>query len=399
MNFITLSKDPQTLNNHDLLARARELAHEERRVGVALLHHLREIERRRLFALNHSSLHEYVVRELGYSDGAAHRRISAMRLMNTIPEVEDRLRSGALTLSTASQVQNFLRAEKKLTGNSASTTEVRQLVAQMEGKSTRDAEALLAARAPDVAQHLAARRLERPRTVGVEHAVQVTLTLNRELQLKLQRLRDRTAHRDPNPSLAQQIEWLADFALAKLSGASRKEKEISQSAREPSDPRVFSRALGEKGEMSNSGAEAPSQLDNSGAEAPSQLDNSCAEVPSRPGNSCAEVPSRPGNSGAEARKSPPGSPQRRFPSNPSSRTVHSIRNFRYIPAPLRRDVWRRANARCQMRLRSGLRCTRTHQLQIDHVMPVAWGGRTTADNLQLLCSVHNGMKSDRLPGE
>ena len=325
MNFITLSKDLQTLNNHDLLARARELAHEERRAGIALLHHLREIERRRLFALNHSSLHEYVVRELGYSDGAAHRRISAMRLMSTIPEVEDRLRSGALTLSTASQVQNFLRAEKKLTGTSVSTTEVRNLVSIIEGKSTRETDAILAARAPEVAQHLAARTLERTRVVSTDHSVQVTLTLSRDLQLKLQRLRDRTAHRDPNPSLAQQIEWLADFALAKLSGAS-----------------------GEKRKVSSSGAEAPSRSSSSGAEAmPAPCKNA----------------------------------------NPSPR---------YISSSLRREVWRRAAHRCEMRLFSGMRCSRTHLLQIDHLHPVAWGGASTADNLQLLCAVHNQLKSDQL---
>ncbi len=347
MNFITLSKDLQTLNNHDLLARARELAHEERRAGIALLHHLREIERRRLFALNHSSLHEYVVRELGYSDGAAHRRISAMRLMSTIPEVEDRLRSGALTLSTASQVQNFLRAEKKLTGTSVSTTEVRNLVSIIEGKSTRETDAILAARAPEVAQHLAARTLERTRVVSTDHSVQVTLTLSRDLQLKLQRLRDRTAHRDPNPSLAQQIEWLADFALAKLSGAS-----------------------GEKRKVSSSGAEAPSRSSSSGAEAPS-----------RSSSSGAEAPSRSSSSGAEAMPAPCKN------ANPSPR---------YISSSLRREVWRRAAHRCEMRLFSGMRCSRTHLLQIDHLHPVAWGGASTADNLQLLCAVHNQLKSDQL---
>lgn len=315
MNFSTFSKDLQSLHNHDLLARAREIAHEERRAGVALLIYLREIERRRLFALNHSSLHEYVVRELGYSDGAAHRRISAMRLMSTIPEVEDQLRSGALTLSTASQVQNFLRAEKKLTGNAASTAEMRQIVAQVEGKSTRETEALLAARAPEVAQHLASRKLERPRVVGTDHSVQVTLTLSRDLQLKLQRLRDRTAHRDPNPSLAQQIEWLADFALAKLSGASDEKRKVS-------------------------------------------------------------------NSRAEAAPAP------RKNTNPSPR---------YISPSLRREVWLRAGHRCEMLLNSGLRCSRTHLLQIDHLHPVAWGGASSVENLQLLCAVHNQLKSDRLP--
>jgi hypothetical protein len=104
------------LSDSDLLLRAREISLEERKAGIALLHHLAEIERRRLHAAIFGSLHEYVVRELGYSDGAAHRRISAMRLMKFAPEVEEKLERGTLTLSTASQIQNFLKTEKRVTG-------------------------------------------------------------------------------------------------------------------------------------------------------------------------------------------------------------------------------------------------------------------------------------------
>jgi len=65
----------------------------------------------------------------------------------------------------------------------------------------------------------------------------------------------------------------------------------------------------------------------------------------------------------------------------------------------RREVWRRAGARCEQRLTSGERCSRTHLLQVDHRIPVAWGGGNELSNLQLLCSTHNRVKSDRLPGE
>jgi len=120
------------LSDADLLLRAREISLEERRAGIALLHHLGEIERRRLYAAGFGSLHEYVVRELGYSDGAAHRRISAMRLMKVAPEVEQKLEQGKLTLSTASQIQNFLKTEKRVTGVAAPHSAIRSILTEVE---------------------------------------------------------------------------------------------------------------------------------------------------------------------------------------------------------------------------------------------------------------------------
>jgi hypothetical protein len=102
------------LSNPELLTQTQALVHQERRLGVEILWHLREIESRRLYAeRGYSSLHTYCVQELKYSDGAAHRRISAMRLLKDLPEVEEKIQSGALSLSTAATLQDFLRAEKR----------------------------------------------------------------------------------------------------------------------------------------------------------------------------------------------------------------------------------------------------------------------------------------------
>jgi hypothetical protein len=211
MKFELSHSSLKTLQDHELLSRAHALAQDERRAGIALLHHLREIERRRLYARSHGSLHEYVVRELGYSDGAAHRRISAMRLLQVVPELEAKLQSGAVSLSTASQVQNFVRAEKRMTGSEASAQDLRSLVAAIEGKSSRQTEAMLAARSPQVAMAIR----ERPRSIDGSN-LQVTVVLSAELQEKLQKLRDRFSHQNSNSSLAEQLEMLADFALRKM---------------------------------------------------------------------------------------------------------------------------------------------------------------------------------------
>ena len=54
----------------------------------------------------YSSLFDYAMRELGYSEGAAWRRIKAMRLCSDTAGTRERLQDGSLTLSAAAQLQN-----------------------------------------------------------------------------------------------------------------------------------------------------------------------------------------------------------------------------------------------------------------------------------------------------
>jgi hypothetical protein len=86
-------KNISTLNSKDLLSKTRSLVAEERRATLALIQHLEEISRRKLYAeLGYASLWEFTTRELGLSEGAAQRRIQAMRLLRDVPEALPRER-------------------------------------------------------------------------------------------------------------------------------------------------------------------------------------------------------------------------------------------------------------------------------------------------------------------
>ncbi|MDR3608925.1 MAG: hypothetical protein P4M08_16295, partial [Oligoflexia bacterium] len=90
----------QKLSDDALLSQTKSLVREETRLTTEILHHLREIEARKLFcALGYSSLFEYAVKELGYSESAAQLRIDSMRLLRELPQVEAQVQSGELTLS------------------------------------------------------------------------------------------------------------------------------------------------------------------------------------------------------------------------------------------------------------------------------------------------------------
>ena len=110
--------EPNTLHfvsDDELLFRTRELARHETELTIVTIQHLDEIERRELYdQRGYPSLFEYAVRELHYSRGCAWRRIMVMKLCRAVPGITDKLRSGELNLTTASQLQNAIekRARK-----------------------------------------------------------------------------------------------------------------------------------------------------------------------------------------------------------------------------------------------------------------------------------------------
>ena len=72
---------------------------------------------------------------------------------------------------------------------------------------------------------------------------------------------------------------------------------------------------------------------------------------------------------------------------------------RGIPKALRRLVWERDGRRCSFKGTDGHRCCETRRLEIDHIIPRALGGTTTAENLRLLCRAHNQFEAERLFGK
>src|ERR1700739_555121 len=119
----------KSLSDQELLTSIETLVLNERELLTNILHHLREIEIRRLFSdLGFTSMFDYAMRKLGYSEDQACRRIKAARLLQEMPEIEEKLQSGALSLTTASMIQNHFRKNKP------SYEEKLELISQAENK-------------------------------------------------------------------------------------------------------------------------------------------------------------------------------------------------------------------------------------------------------------------------
>jgi hypothetical protein len=144
MEFQTLLVEPRGLSDSELWNQTKQAAQKEKHATLELLENLAEVESRRLFAKRaYSSLFEFVVQELHYSESQASERINAMRLMRKTPEVKEKIQSGSLSLTTASQLQRFLKTEKKKAAQEYSSGEKLALISECEHLSKRRVEKIL----------------------------------------------------------------------------------------------------------------------------------------------------------------------------------------------------------------------------------------------------------------
>ena len=114
MISVTCSRPFSELGDQQLLEQTRRLAANQRCIDVHILDHLDEIDRRGLaLRRGFSSLFDYAVRELRFTDAAAQRRIQAMRLCRRQGWVRACLQSGALSMTSAGQLETtFAGAER-----------------------------------------------------------------------------------------------------------------------------------------------------------------------------------------------------------------------------------------------------------------------------------------------
>src|SRR5436190_23256062 len=121
------------LTNQQFCDNFKTIVGEERRITTEVLHYFREAERRMLYAeAGYSSLHEFAVKELKYSGSAADRRIKAMRMIREIPEVEGKIQSGNLSLTTVLQAQIFFQQKAKLDKKKTSREEKLKTLSELE---------------------------------------------------------------------------------------------------------------------------------------------------------------------------------------------------------------------------------------------------------------------------
>ena len=83
-----------------IVVKIKDLAARERKITAEILDCIREINAKKIFLeLGYPSLLEFLLRECGYSESAAMRRISSARILQELPEIRRDLQSGDLNLT------------------------------------------------------------------------------------------------------------------------------------------------------------------------------------------------------------------------------------------------------------------------------------------------------------
>lgn len=322
------------LKDAELLTQIKTFVQSERDLLVKILHHLREIERRKLFSdLGYKNLFDYALGELKYSEGQANRRIQAMRLLKDLPELETKIASGVLSLSNVQQAQTFFRDVQAAEPRRIVTPQEKlDVLEKLEGKSVRDAQKELLKINP-----VQALPKEKERAV-TETQSEVRFLMSDKLKAKLEGVRSLLGAKGAMMTYAELFDVMSDLSLSALESKQFGKKRVQEAKTKTSD--AF---------------EPSCQKDTVEANSKSNLI----------------------------------SPKEK--ALPSTSKVNSNNDSRYISKALKHQVWQRDKGAC-----SG--CGTQRNIQYDHIKPVALGGSTTFENLRLLCFQCNQRASIKIFG-
>lgn len=200
--------DYKYLSDLDLEVTLKNSVTTENKLKIEILHLLAEVERRRIYSKDHPSLFEYCVRVLKYSGSAAQRRIDSMRAMRLIPEIEEKIMTGELNLSSISQAQSFFRQESKA-GNSYSVAQKKDVLEKLENKSSRECIKELIQISPQSIPQEKRRELTPEKT-------ELKVILNKDLIENLDKIKNLLSHSNPNMTDQELIEYMAKVVLTKI---------------------------------------------------------------------------------------------------------------------------------------------------------------------------------------
>jgi hypothetical protein len=346
----------KVFSNDELVLEAEREIKTERGSTLRIIKLFQEIYDRKIYLeRGYKSFYEMVTKHFGYCDGSAMRRINAMKLVRELPQVAKKIESGELSLSVAADVQSFLYQEAKIERPYSTTAKI-ELVETCLGKTRKEAELEFVRRNPE--------RERRESVHAISHdRLRVSFSISKELNDKLNYLKDLLSHGDPTMTTESLLDRLAELGLDKhdpqRKAARAKERKAKQ-------VREFEERMKKSSVME---AEAKDLLKKS----------SSAVAETNDVVSVKEGRTADTEIGAQAAKTQ------------KSTSAAEVRT-RYIPAEEKHQVPYDGKG-CVFEV-NGRRCGSTRFLQLDHVIPFAQSGANTAANLRWMCGAHNRWRTE-----
>ena len=383
------TKSLTKLSDKELLSRVEKLGIRERETMLEVLLYLREIEKRELYLREgYRSLYDFCIRHLRYSESSALRRIRTARCIRDYPEVSDMLLGGEVNLDTISRVSKVLSRRNR-----------DALLREIRGKSSREVEVIVSRYSPKPSP----RDRVRPIYVmaeAVESARKFTAGAGGKKASTFSNVQG-----DNQIGERSQRTWMDVLEQDKenrrnqdrdLPRVDIKRKFKLEFAVEPLFMKKIERL---RALLSN---KHPKKLDFEtlfDIVMDDYLDRHSPEGRIRRREKRKTRAAE--RSGSSISRSEKIEGQDKSHENLRSQTgkITNSKQSRYIPQSVRDEVYTRDGGRCAYVGTNGKRCVKRKNLQVDHIVPFAKGGKNTKDNLRLLCPRHNMLEAERQLGK
>ena len=189
----------------ELDLRMKTLAQKERDLLHEVLLTIKEIDSRKTYLeLGFSSLFEYLVQGIGYSEGSAQRRIDAARLLKEIPQMAEKIQSGEIKLNQISMVQKAARDVFKNQSVKVTAQDKLDLLQTIATKNHFESQ-------KEIASYFDLPVIEATRQkVQADESVRVELTLSKEAFEKLKQAQEHLSNSVSSGDLAVFLEYVCD---------------------------------------------------------------------------------------------------------------------------------------------------------------------------------------------
>src|ERR1700674_3869341 len=335
----------------DLDRRLADLVRSERHLAVQFVVELAGFAKRELYReLGYTSLFYYCVRQLGLSKSSAFRRSEVARLIARFPAIADRLAEGRLSIRALVELREVLTEE-----NHAG------VLTQAEGKSQEEAQLLAVEDKPKPVPRDVVRALPMPQRPSVPSGSSALLGSPAQSAPPAP-LGDLVPAETKMPSLPSEVVKPLTPELRRLN--------VTVTADFIAELEQVRVALSHQCPDGNF-----EQVVREAFKLVLERDRKRKALTDRP----RALTDRP----------------RPVTDRPLPQSEAAGENDRYVPAAIKRAVWKRDKGRCTWPMGDGKVCGSRHRLEFDHDLEVALGGKPTIGNIRLLCRSHNLMKAEQ----
>ncbi|MDZ4661742.1 MAG: HNH endonuclease signature motif containing protein [Pseudomonadota bacterium] len=310
----------------ELVEETRVLVKYEKEVCAKIIRNLSIINEKQIYLeMKYGSLRAFCIDELKMCPATAQRRVDAVTISQSVPDIADRIEKGEISLTRVGQVAKFVRDEKKIVDRDLSAGDIKAIVNDVQGQVNEyDAAIALSIKSEIVQKPV----LEKTRILAGGRQT-MEMEVNSRFLMALQEMRHLLSHQGYQSKADILLKAMDFYLLKNHPGKQAESKSVTLETLEQQNLEL------QDDEMQDT----------------EMQDGKLENVPAK-----------------------------------------KYANERYVSKKLRQQVWRACQSKCTFGHSSGKRCDSTFRLQVEHIHPIALGGKSDIENLTLLCQAHSTPK-------